>query len=247
MTDLLRLAVLDNAAWCRLVSSDLNGVGVVDTCVGVLFPGRVPEFYPNFVSVDADVSRRDARLMVAALREADLPAGFGIKDSFANLDLGRDGFDCAIEGQWLGFDGAIDDSPPVQRDLSISWPRDVTGIDRWLEVAGMTCIDPVKLCRQPLASKRVSFLEVRRNDEIVAGAVLTSFGPAQRPVLGVSNVFAREDDLPVWTLIMTAARRRWRGCVLVGWEADASIESAQAAGFRTLHPMRVWIDEGRAS
>src|SRR4051812_27494257 len=57
----------------------------------------MPPFYPNLVTLDSEV---DVRSLLA-----DLPRGaaqgWGLKDSFARLDLTSDGFVPAFEAIWI--------------------------------------------------------------------------------------------------------------------------------------------------
>jgi hypothetical protein len=210
---------------------------------GLLFKGRVPALYPNFVSTDAAAAQRDCRAMVRSLRQLQLPTGFGIKDSFANLDLSDAGFWCAIEGQWIGCEPPRDRRLPADGTLSFHWLQDVSGVRRWLDVAGIAGVGAEQVCRHPVASAVVSFLAVQRGEDVLAGAIFTRFGRAT----GISNVFALDDTLPVWFLVVQLAGERWKESALIGWEAGQSLERARAAGFSALHPMRVWIDVGGVS
>ena len=71
-------------------------------------------------------------------------------------------------------------------------------------------------------------------DPITAGAVLTDNGA----VVGVSNVFG---GASAYTAAVGETSIRFPGRTVVGWEAGEDLLAAEAAGFRAIGDLRVWV------
>jgi len=234
----VRFAIADNVAWCTLISSELNNSPSVPRFGGVLFRRKVPAYFPNYISTDCDVAARNQCGLADELRSLGLPAGFGIKDSYANLDLSDQGFRCAIEGQWIVSGGEQRSDTRIPPDVSILWPKERHGIEAWIQSSGITAIDVDRFLGSPRAVRSVALVALLKAERIQAGAIIN----ASERVLGISNVFSLDPELDMWPLLKAAIRRRVGHALLVGWEAGEALEAACAAGFEAVHPMRVWID-----
>src|SRR4051812_11656702 len=96
MLSLATAAARNNAAWVNAVA---RSHWMATRCDGSAWraDGRMPPFYPNLVTLDPEV---DARTLLD-----DLPRGaaqgWGLKDSFARLDLTSDGFVPVFEAVWI--------------------------------------------------------------------------------------------------------------------------------------------------
>lgn len=239
MSTKVRFAIADNVAWCTLISSELNDTRSMPRFGGVMFQRRVPAYFPNYISTDRDEAARKQCALADELRSLGLPSGFGIKDSYANLDLSDQGFRCAIEGQWIVSDSKKLADSQIPPDVSVLWPRERHGVEVWIRSSGITAIDVDRFLGSPRAVRAVAFIALLKAERIQAGAIINT----SERVLGISNVFSLDPDLDVWPLLAAAIRRRLGDALLVGWEAGEALEAARAAGFETIHPMRVWIDE----
>jgi hypothetical protein len=239
MNTRLRFAIADNVAWCTLIGSELNDVPSLARFGGVIFSRKMPAYFPNFISTESTASVQNQCALVQALRTLKLPVGFGIKDSYANLDLSAHGFRCAMEGRWIGLDnerGAVRQLPPA---VSVLWPETRHGVEAWIQASGFCAIDIARYFASPRAVRTVAFLAVLQGQSVRAGAIVS----ATQWSAGISNVFSLDPNLPVWPLITTAIRHRFGDALLVGWESGDALDAARDAGFESLHPMRVWIDE----
>jgi hypothetical protein len=98
--DRLRLAVKNNAQWCDLVC---RAAGIATTWQTEFWvAGRsTPRFYPEAITLQPNLAPAE---LIAAL-----PAGrCSIKDSFADLGLGDDGFRELFTARWFYRDPSTD-------------------------------------------------------------------------------------------------------------------------------------------
>ena len=238
MDDRLAAAVIDNARWCDVVCSKQGIVGRFDEDAWVC-PRRTPPMYPDAVTLTTDV------LAEALLARIDRTTGCSIKDSFSTLDLTAAGFTVLFDAQWLWRSGT-----PAPAGGALDWER----VERpeelraWsLEHGGGATFSPA-LLDEPW----VTILAGRdRRGRLVAGAVATEGDDA----VGISNVFAAGPDDVVaapsgfaaaFAEATAAIVERFPGRAVVGYLDTIELAAAQAAGFETIGPLRVWLLESDA-
>jgi hypothetical protein len=78
----------------------------------------VPRFYPNVVALSARSGVADQLAAIRALAAAALLASFGVKDSFATLDLAPLAFCILFEAQWLWSTAS---RPPAPLSTELIW------------------------------------------------------------------------------------------------------------------------------
>ena len=96
MPSLAVAAARNNAAWVDAVARS-HGVPTRSDGTAWRADGRMPPFYPNLVTLDPAVE--PGPLLADPPRGA--AAGWGLKDSFAALDLALQGFVPAFDAVWL--------------------------------------------------------------------------------------------------------------------------------------------------
>ncbi len=233
----LRLAAaLDNAAWCDAVcrSHGLAGVFAGDAWTS---PRRTPPLYPDAVTLTPDGVSEAA--LVAAVDTGS--PGCSVKDSFAALDLGPEGFRVLFEAQWIHRAAG---ARAAAAGPFLEW-SEVAGageLRQW--EAAWADGEPSGLFRPDLLTGGTVFLAGRAGGgraggRIVAGAVAHRSGD----VVGVSNLFARDGASAgaAWAGTLTAVAARWPGLPVVGYESGDDLDTALRAGFTVLGPLRVWI------
>jgi hypothetical protein len=94
-------AVRENAEWCDWYVR-ARGVPTGFTDDLWFATRRTPEFYPDAVTLAADVSP------AAVLDRIDTSPGASVKDSFATLDLSPYGFEILFEAQWITRPAPVD-------------------------------------------------------------------------------------------------------------------------------------------
>lgn len=223
-TDLLRRAVADNIGWCDRVAR-AHGGEIARTAD--LWRNRrpAPPFYPNLIT-----ARRGAQPEIDAaiedLRPRLLP-GWGIKDSFADLDLAPHGFRPIHDATWYGGTVAAAPPPPGWHRIETAAP-----LARW-EAAwtsgGERRIFPDSLLAQP----QIAFWRDGATSDITAGCVTHATAAA----LGLSNWFHHDGEASALAAAIAVARAVAAGRPIVFWSAEA----VTAPGFAALGPLRVWL------
>jgi hypothetical protein len=237
-TDLLTQAVRNNALWCDTVCRAHGSPGLFEA--GLWWnPRPAPRFYPNLVTLAAGGAPLPRLGAVCA--QVGAGPGWGLKDSYAALDLAGLGFRPLFDAAWIGLPagqrqpgaGAADlEWRRVARpDELAAWEAAWDGVP---EVAPQERVFPPALLDDP----EVALLAAVRDGRIVGGAVANRTGA----VVGVSNVFARGDaGEGWWAEVAAAARRVFPGLALVGYERGDDLDQALGAGFREIGQLRVWL------
>ncbi|MCX5569362.1 hypothetical protein [Kaistia nematophila] len=233
MSDLVRLAALNNAGWCDAVFRAHGLAGHFDGSVW-LNRNPAPRFYPNAVTLrpDDDQTQLDALVTLAA----DLPGGFAVKDSFAALDLAPLGFAPLFSATWIGRPAGI---PAPQGDAGLDWGTVSTPADFDAWRAGWSGTDPAPspFAAPLLADPAITLIAGWRGDAVVAGAALNRSPGA----LGWSNVFGPDD---AYEACRAAALRFALGLAgdlpLIGYERGDDLARSLDLGFAPLGPLTIW-------
>lgn len=238
-------AARNNAHWCDAVCRAQGGdTGWSEQAWWHL--GASPRWFPNLVTLDAAAA--DVERLLGPLLARPALRGFGVKDSFACLDLAGHGFEPLLEGRW------------VWREADAAPPSDTTGLDwqpvqspaqlaAWLAAwhaaaadgdgdrpAGPHFGDALRL------DPTVELLAGCHAGEVCAGVAVTRSGP----VAGLACAFHPPSIEPLAAACALAAQvqRRHPGAALAGWESGSALAGALAAGYRDVGPMRVWLHRG---
>jgi hypothetical protein len=240
------LAALNNAAWCDAVCRAHGGsTSVTADCWRNEAPS--PQFHPNLITL-----REDAQAAVEReIRGLDLrlDPGWGIKDSFADLELRTLGFGLLFEASWLWREAAAA-TPSAARAGDLHWAPAATSSEladwerAWKRSLGDTREARPDRPRFPpalLAREDIAFCAGHRDGAIVAGGVLSVGGDA----IGISNVFAATADLAAcWGGLVDEARRWQPGMAQCSYERAPGLAAALAQGFVVVGPLRVWLRSG---
>lgn len=185
---IVREAIANNVAWVCSVNACAGAVAFQQSSVGVLFQGTMPEGYPNLITQERGLSSGDVKDVIDKLRGLNLPAGFGIKDSHAELDLAPFGFERLLEGRWISYPAAKRGEVDHLSSCSMSWINQADAIEHWCAAAGLESFAQQVNLQLLAARADVHVLEVRCAGDVVAGAIFNLSGN----VAGVSNVFGRD-------------------------------------------------------
>jgi hypothetical protein len=231
---LLRAAVANNAGWCDAVCRSHAYPGEF-TARTWLSPRHDLPFYPNVITLDPDATAADTQA-------ARYPGrAYGVKDSFARLDLAAEGLTPLFDADWIAWDPAPEEQPPVK---GLYWIAvgDAAGLVRW-ETAWAGDDDVPGLFRPALlADPGCAILGCYRDGALAGGAIAyTAAG-----VTGISNMFTTvlPDAAPapamLWRSALRAAAALRPGLPIVGYEHGEDLAAAREAGGRVLGPLRVW-------
>ncbi len=227
------LAVRDNALWCDAVCRAHGLLGRLEPDAWTSRV-RTPEFYPDAVTLVADVEP------TALLARIDDGPGASIKDSFRSLDLAPYGYVVLFEASWI----AREPHPPPAPALRWQAVTDETGLAAFARAWSGDPVDHGAGDASPfrpglLADRSIVLLAGSIGDgAVVAGAVLT-LGDA---TVGISNLFAApgyEDE--AWAGALHGAAERRPAAVQVGYETGVELERALRHGFRAIGALRVWF------
>jgi hypothetical protein len=251
---LLRAAVANNAAWCDAVCRSHGHPGEF-TARTWLSPGHDLPFYPNAITLSPAAAAADTQ----AARDPD--RAYGVKDSFARLDLAPAGLAPLFDADWIAWDPAPDKRPSAE---GLRWQAvsDAAELARW-EAAWAGDGDVAGLFRPALlADPGSAFLGCYRDGALAGGAIAyTAAG-----VTGISNIFAtrlpgevlrpgtlspgtlRPGTLSpgnlwpgaLWRSAVLAAAALRPGLPVVGYEHGEDLAAAREAGGQVLGPLRVW-------
>jgi hypothetical protein len=241
---LLRAAVANNAGWCDAVCRS-HGYPGEFTARTWISPRHDLPFYPNAITLGPDATTADTQ----AARDPD--RAYAVKDSFALLDLAPEGLAPLFDAEWIAWDPAPQEQPPV---AGLRWQA-VSGaaeLARW-EAAWAGDGDAAGLFRPDLlADPCCAILGCHRDGALAGGAIAY----ATAGVTGISNVFrtglpgevpspgplspATLSPATLWRSAVPAVAALRPGLPVVGYEHGEDLAAARAAGGRVLGPLRVW-------
>lgn len=233
---LLRQAVRNNALWCDAVCSAHGAPGDFSSTLWLHRRGT-PPFYPDAITLTAEDTASEQQEAIAVLvRSRD--GGWGVKDSYAAIDLSSLGFKVLFEAEWI----SIDPVHMSEADEPLIWRQVESPIElhRW-EYAwrGGESGETASIFAEPLLhNPDIVFLAAYRDGALQGGGILNR----QAEVVGHSNVFAiKGRERHVRQSLVAKAGTLFPGMTLVGYESGDDLGDALELGFRSLGPLRVWV------
>lgn len=225
---LLQAAIEDNIAWCSAICASHRSVEQNSQSTWVNLTAS-PSYYPNIITRRPDATSEVIQL-VTKIRQNGISGSWGIKDSFADLDLAALGFSMAIEGQWFA------DEPSSRQELAAdAWEiaRRPEDLSLWEKAWSGNTEDRI-FKDSLLADPRIRFWLLRRQGEIAAGCIsFESVG-----AMGLSNWFSRRQESAFDLGIMPAIAGSATQKPIVFWAAD---DETAIPGFKPLGRLRVWM------
>lgn len=228
MSKLLAAAIDNNQRWCSTVCA-AHGGEIRHFERLWLNRKPSPRYYPNLIT-RAPASRTAVTDAIRMLRNCDLASGWGIKDSFCDLDLHDQGFRLAVTGTWFG--GVPDLATPTTDEV---WTvvDSAPVLRQWQEAWDKEC--PAIFPETLLSDQRIRFWILHRQGRVAAGGISSQSETA----IGLSKWFSTLERPALRTGLVEAIHRHYPHMPIVGWTAG---ENLDRPGFAPLGPMRVWID-----
>jgi hypothetical protein len=236
--DLVAAAASNNASWCDAVCRSHGHPGEFSEALW-LNRGPVPRFYPNVVTLTPEGVARQLEALSALV----LPGHWGVKDSFATLDLAPLGFRELFSAQWLHLPRS---GPAPTPSSGVRWARvqDARALASW-EAAWSGQPESARpdaahaLFRADLLEDAsTTFLAAYLGDAVVAGAI--AYRAAG--VVSMSNTFLTEGAPGVLRAeLLGQLAGAFPGLPLVGYEHGDELAAWCALGFEPLGPLRVWL------
>lgn len=224
-------AARNNAEWCDIVCQAQGTKGMFYDDVWANL-GQVPQFYPNVITLQPDVSPRRINEIISSPSHA-----FSIKDSFNTLNLSTLNFSKLFDAQWLA---APQITAMPQSNGAIVWKKidSIDSLQAWESAwAGS---EPSHIFNQSVASHpAVCFLAAYDGSHIIAGAILTK----GEHVVGVSNIFFPVgQSLYFWQSLLYLTQRDFPSLPIVGYESGDDLEHALSAGLRPIGALSIWVN-----
>ena len=236
---LIAQAARNNALWCDKVCAAHGRPGEFHETLWLNRRG-VPRYYPDAVTLAGAGSAAAQTEAIAALVESPRQSAWTVKDSFACLDLDKQGFLPLFDAEWLHMQAPIRDASRQSENLQ--WRRVSSGADLigWEQEWAATDPDVGKsrlFTPGLLSEPDILFVRLLVNGATVGGGILNC-GPG---IVGLSNLFVRSIDLEAaWRGLVRAAATTFPGLALVGYDRGDELAAAHRVGFATIGPLRVW-------
>ena len=224
--DWLTEAVLNNAHWCDAVAASH---GLEGRWAASVWSSNqpMPRFYPNIITLTPDAPVAQT---IDALK-ADLPSGWGIKDSFAALKLAQSGFTLAFDAHWYCCLPDELRQTSTDPELRVDGVRTEVEFDRWVSAWG----EGEGIFRfQLLENEAVELIYAEREGQIEAGLAANVSGSS----VGISNAFGAASAIQA-CIAAVAARNSTKA--VVGYGGDAELASLATLGFRAIGDLRIWL------
>ena len=219
-------AAHNNACWCDALCRAHGIRGRFDDTAWTS-TSRTPPLHPDAITLVPEVD------VIALLVRIDSSTGCRVKDSFADLDLARSGFDVIVESEWIRRRPGAPNGP-VSGDSE--WlPVTSAELPAW-ERAWASDGEPTGLFRPSLLDA-VTVLGRPSADNWDAGAIVN----VTDGHVGVSNLFGPADGVDrVWRECVSIIDRLHPGRPVVGYESGGMLAAARGQGFEAIGPLRVW-------
>jgi hypothetical protein len=242
-TSRVELAALNNALWCDTVCRAHGVPGDVQPTVwsNANVP---PPYHSNLVVISSLATQAEIDERVRHLSACSLSPTWSLKDSFFNLDIAPHGFGVLFEAHWIWLDA----------EQAAAMPADIAA--RCVRITSAPELASWQACwrgdagKQQAAEGLRQFPDVLLRDAKVAfmacveGEQIVAVGIANRTpgVIGLSNVVVNtRDRRAAWASLVALAGRLFPGFPIVGYERGDDLRAAEAVGFRTIGPLRVWM------
>jgi hypothetical protein len=224
MARLLQIAVEDNIAWCSHVCLAHGSNEAKSSKVWANF-AISPPFYPNIITREKGVQNEVAEF-ASKIRQSNQSRKWGVKDSFADLDLSELGFERIIGANWYG--GFIPGGDSA-RWKTVASPAE---LHLWEKAWGSPAqtIFPTTL----LDCHQIKFWYKGEAGAIEAGFISFDTGFS----LGVSNWFSPQNLSLAQMGVWNAAGSVSSGLPVVCWSTD---DLGEEIGLARLGPLQVWI------
>lgn len=238
---LIEAAVRNNAAWVAAVHRAHGHVGETVATLWLTRGAALP-FYPNAVTL-APHGAEEVIVVLRRLTAAGQTTGWGVKDSYAALDLTLLGFRRLFSATWIYRPAG---APNNADTAGLTWRRVATAaaLAAWEQAwRGASADTPPPRLFLPalLDDPDIVFLAGCVGEAVVAGTIANRTGLGAQAVVGVSNLFWPVGDgerlRPGALAALSAA---FPGRPLVGYDSGGEPDAMLRQGFTPLGPLQVW-------
>ena len=242
-TSRVELAALNNALWCNTVCGAHGVPGDVQPTVW-LNANVPPPHHSNLVVISSMATQAEIDEHVRHLSARALSPTWSLKDSFMSLDMAPHGFGVLFEAHWIWLDAdrvAEKATAAAAHCVRITSASELALWEAcWRQDAGnhKAAAEPRQFPDGLLRDPKVAFLACVDGDRIVAVGIANRTPGA----VGLSNVVVNtKDRRAAWMNLVGLTGRLFPGFPIVGYERDDDLLAAEATGFQTIGPLRVWM------
>ena len=220
------IAAENNADWYQLMF-ELHGLSFERDALGFRAIDPPPRFHGSLVWTAPE--KQDD--ILDRIKQDLKPSGFGIKDSFATLDLLLFGLKPLFEAEWIWCETAthanLNDWEAIQSPEALAA----------FETAWNTNNPPSSTPQFPLAilDRPEIRLWVRRGKNGYEAGCIANLS---QNCVGLSNVFG-SDAFPA---ALALAKSFGKDRPIVGYEHGDALKCAKRAGCESIGPLRVWVN-----
>ena len=220
----LKEAVLNNVAWCNAVAASHRLSTTQNESVW-LSEHPMPPLYPNIISLKARALINDYIDTISP----QLPSGWGIKDSYGDLELEGEGFAVAFEAQWYCRLPNQGTAAVIKSDSLVNTVQPINELDQWIATWGEG--DGI-LNSTLLENKAIKLVCVERDGRVVSGLAMNQSGDS----IGISNLFGPFEDI---ACCIASIVRSYPMKGIVGYGSKAELVALSKIGFNEIGNLRV--------
>ncbi len=221
-------AVSNNAAWCNAIAAS-HGISANWYKSVWLSEHPMPPLYPNIITVKSGALVDDHIDTVGP----NLRSGWGIKDSYSELELEGHGFALAFEAQWYCRLPNQHLTEMKNPDFQLKTVRTPSELNRWVAAWGEA--DGI-FNFSLIENNAIELVYVERDGEVVSGLATNQSGDS----VGISNAFGPLDDV-VCCVASVAGRHPTKG--IVGYDGRVEVVALSKIGFKEIGHLRVWLSK----
>lgn len=227
MSSIKARAINNNAQWCANIWK-AHKLPVVKEKNYWFCPAKVPDYYPNIITLAPDTDTQIAALLQSEILETIHI--ISIKDSFDDLILSDAGMKPLFRATWLYKQRSAN----TLEEINVNWRqiKTETGLGHWEESWDTRSSDAKRIFLPPLLiEKQIEFWAGYDKDNLVCGYIANR----SDSLIGLSNIFGDYKGC------ITHAAFQYARYDLVGYESGENLEIAKSLGFEPLDNLSIWI------
>ncbi|OUS32702.1 hypothetical protein A9R01_10680 ['Osedax' symbiont bacterium Rs2_46_30_T18] len=234
----LLAAIRNNAAWCEAVSAAQGRAGKTTDKLWYN-SNQVPMYYPNLVTIDPwPCAEYDQ--VIQQLCTVPPQGNWGIKDSFANLDLELQGFFELFSASWFSVSQSSTLTHPSDSSVFVvktaeqlqQWER------AWSDSQNLTSTGNTIFADKLLQHPGIVFLATLKNDKLINGMIAFS----DSGVISISNLFSLQlSNFSAVAPMLERSRQLLGAAPIVGYDDPQQLLKAQDYGFKAIGNLKVWL------
>lgn len=219
-------AVSNNAAWCDAIAASHNLFTSWSESVWWC-DQPMPPLYPNIVTLNRGVEIDDTIHGIGS----GMSVGWGIKDSYKELDYERLGFSIAFEAQWYCQTPSrtvTDEKNPGTHVETVSNPAE---LNQWVAAWG----GPADIFKSALLENdAVELVYIVLNGKVVSGLATNHSGDS----IGISNAFGKAAGI---LDCIACVSTRNPSKAIVGYGSHTEVAGLSTVGFQAIGDLQIWL------